>query len=209
MNKTLSKWTTSTVCCLAIALMIPIVVWAHCDTLDGPVVLSAKQALEKGEVTPVLKWVQKDDEGAVRAAFKETMLVRAKGKEAKELADRYFFETLVRIHRASEGEPYTGLKPAGAIDPAVKGADEALESGSAENLVKMLTDKVAAGARERFAAVFENKKHAEESVEAGRKFVQDYVEFTHYVERIYLDAGGKEVHHGEAEKSGGEHGHRH
>ncbi|MHC4687312.1 MAG: DUF6448 family protein [Planctomycetota bacterium] len=91
------------------------VVFAHCDTMDGPVVKAAKIALEKGDVTPILKWV-------------------SKGPEAKELADMYFFETLVRLHRAGEGAPYTGLKPAGAdLDPAVVQADKALDRGSVED----------------------------------------------------------------------------
>ena len=42
---------------------------AHCDTLDGPVVTTARAALAKGNVTPVLKWVRKADEGEIRAAF--------------------------------------------------------------------------------------------------------------------------------------------
>ena len=36
--------------------------FAHCDTLDGPVVQTARIALEKGDVTPLLKWVQDDVE---------------------------------------------------------------------------------------------------------------------------------------------------
>ena len=31
---------------------------AHCDTLDGPVVAMARIALDKGDVTPLLKWVR-------------------------------------------------------------------------------------------------------------------------------------------------------
>ena len=86
--------------------------WAHCDSLDGPVVMDARTALEKGDVTPVLKWVKKEHELEIRNVFEQTMTVRAKGEDAKALADMYFFETIVRIHRAGEGEAYTGLKPA-------------------------------------------------------------------------------------------------
>src|SRR5690349_18148169 len=119
-------------------LLVPDVARAHCDTLDGPVVMAAKAALAKGDVTPVLKWVAKDQEGPIKEAFQKTLTVRAKGPEAKDLADMYFFETLVRIHRAGQGAPYTGLKPAGAeINPAVQAVDKALETGSADRLVKM------------------------------------------------------------------------
>lgn len=112
--------------------------FAHCDTLDGPVVQTARTALEKGDVTPLLKWVQADDEKEIRTAFQKTLAVRTKGAEAKELADMYFFETLVRIHRAGEGAPYTGLKPGEAVDPAIALADRALETGSVDKLVNVL-----------------------------------------------------------------------
>jgi hypothetical protein len=181
---------------LALALGLPRSAAAHCDTLDGPVVVDAKKALEKKEITPVLKWVGKNEEAEVRAAFKQTLAVRQKGGEAKELADQYFFETLVRLHRLGEGAPYTGLKPAGTdMDPAVKGADLALETGAADKLLKMLTDEVAAGLRERFGAVLEKKKHAKDSVEAGRQYVAAYVDFVHYVERLHVDAQGPRHHH--------------
>lgn len=160
---------------------------AHCDTLDGPVVAAAKAALEKGEVTPVLKWVRKDDEKEIKELFNKTLVVRKQSKEAKELADMYFFETLVRIHRAGEGAPYTGLKKE-PVEPIIKAVDEALLSGSPENLIKNVTDAVAKGMRERFEHTKEAKKHADESVAAGRQFVEAYVELTHYVERLHSDA---------------------
>lgn len=171
--------------------------FAHCDTLDGPVVQTARIALEKGDVTPVLKWVQADDEKEIRAAFQKTFAVRAKGTEAKELADMYFFETLVRIHRAGEGAPYTGLKPGEAVDPAVELADKALESRSVDKLVDVLTKAMANGIRERFQHASETQKHADESVAAGREFVEAYVIFTHYVEGLHATIKGSGDHHGE------------
>jgi len=78
--------------------------FAHCDTLDGPVVAMARIALDKGDVTPLLKWVRPEEEKEIRAAFQKTLAMRAKGSEAKEFADMYFFETLVRIHRAQGKE---------------------------------------------------------------------------------------------------------
>jgi len=175
-------------------------VFAHCDTLDGPVVKTAKAALEKGDVTPVLKWVKKENEAEIRELFNKTLTVRSKGKEAQELADMYFLETLVRLHRAGEGEPYTGLKPAGVVEPAVIEADKALESGSAENLIKLITETASKGIRERFDKVKEAKKRADYSVEAGREFVEAYVQFTHYVERLHLDATAPITHHHGAHK---------
>ena len=184
---------------LAASMIIPGKSFAHCDTLDGPVVATARVALEKEDVTPLLKWVRADEENEIKAAFQKTLDVRAKGAEAKELADMYFFETLVRIHRAGEGAPYTGLKPGEAIDPAVALADKALESGNVDKLVNVLTNAMANGIRERFTKAYENQKHADESVASGREFVESYVVFTHYVEGLHGLIKGGAAHHGEAD----------
>jgi len=162
---------------------------AHCDTLDGPVVAEARGALEAGDVTPVLKWVAPDDADTIRAAFDQTLTVRRKGPEAKDLADRYFFETLVRVHRAGEGAPYTGLKPAGSgADPVIEAADKAIDSGEADQLIDDIATEVKSGLRERFERVEKTRKHKDESVEAGRRYVAAYVEFIHYAERLHQNA---------------------
>jgi uncharacterized protein YbjT (DUF2867 family) len=96
------------------------------------------------------------------------------------------FETLVRVHRAGEGEPYTGLKPAGRdLGPAIPASDKALESGKAEPLVKLLTGATQAGVREKFKEVMAKRKYQPDDVEAGREYVEAYVSFLEYVERIY------------------------
>ena len=167
---------------------------AHCDTLDGPVVQIAKTAIRTGDVTPVLKWVSSDDETTIRAAFNRTISVRKFGGDAESLADRYFFETLVRIHRASEGASYSGLKPGTDIDPAVALADKAIQSGSSDKLVRVLTRALGNGLRARFGDVMQTAKHADESVESGRKFVKAYVTFTHYAESIHGYLKGGDTH---------------
>jgi hypothetical protein len=168
---------------------------AHCDTLDGPVVESARQALANGDITPVLKWVSMDDEQSIRTAFQNTLKVRRLGGQAQKLADMYFFETLVRIHRAGEGAPYTGLKPGAEVDPAVALADRALETGSVDTLIGVLTDATANGIRERFRRALEARKHAGESVAAGREFVEAYVGFTHYAEELHTIVKDGTKHH--------------
>jgi len=179
---------------------------AHCDTADGPVVADAKDALERADVTPVLKWVRPGAEAEIKAAFARTLAVRGKGPEAQALADQYFFENLVRIHRAGEGAPYTGILPAGTpIEPAIALADQALDSGNADQLVKGITHHVEEGIRERFARAAAAKKQADASVAAGREFVEAYVEFTHHVERLHLDATTSVSHH--AGSPAGEHKH--
>jgi len=169
--------------------------YAHCDTLEGPVVETAKKALASGDITPLLKWVAADDEQMIRTAFQKTLDVRKLGTQARDLADMYFFETLVRIHRAGEGAPYTGLKPGTAVDPAVALADKALESGSVDHLVNVLSDATAEGIRERFHRALEAQKHAEENVTAGREFVKTYVIFTHYVEGLHSKIKSASEHH--------------
>ncbi len=184
-------------------------VQAHCDTMDGPVVKAARVALEKGDVTGVLKWVQPGQEAEIHAAFDETLAVRALGKKARDLADKYFFETLVRVHREGEGAPYTGLKPAGTVEPVIAASDKALETGSVEDLTHRITQLVAEGIRRRFGETMEKKEHAEHHVAAGREFVASYVEFIHYVERLHADALGSAGHHAETVKPAEEAGHRH
>lgn len=196
--------------------------FAHCDTMDGPVVKDAMVALEKGDVTPVLKWVQRDKEGEILTAFNKAVVVRTKGPEAKELADTYFFETLVRIHREGEGAPYTGLKPAGTpLESGVEASDKALAIGNVDELVDSATKAVAAGIRKRFSEAAAAREHATDTVDAGRAFVAAYVEFVHYVEGIFEKAAGGIHAHAERARelalpthvaeppAPGESGHRH
>lgn len=171
---------------------------AHCDTLDGPVVNLARQALAKGDVKIILPWVSAEKEGEIRKAFDLTMAVRGKGEKERELADMYFFETLVRIHRAGEGAPYTGLMPAGLdLGPAIPAADKALESGDPQPLLKLINEKVHEGIHKYFTEARERKAHSGDSVEAGRAYVQAYVPYLHFVERIYIDASTPVTHGGE------------
>jgi hypothetical protein len=169
---------------------------AHCDTMDGPVVIDARTALDSGDITPVLKWVRAEDEHEIRAAFDKVLTVRKGGGAARELADTWFFETVVRVHRAGEGAPYTGLKPAGSpVDPAVRLADRALETGSAETLVKAITSHMAEGLDKRFAKAHELRKHAADSAAAGRAYVAAYVEFVHYAEEVHQAIAGRASGH--------------
>jgi hypothetical protein len=197
---------------LASLLLFPLAkASAHCDSLDGPVILTARAALEKGDVAPILKWVRPADEAEIKEAFQHTLAVRGKGPEARELADRYFFETLVRVHRAGEGAPYTGLKATVAeAGPAVVGADKALETGSVDGLVKLVTDEAAEGIRRRFARARELGKHADHNVAAGREYVAAYVDYVHYVEGLHAAASKTGGHHGEAgHEAAPEGGHAH
>jgi hypothetical protein len=177
---------------------------AHCDTTKGPVVMAARAALDAGDPDLVLHWVRPEDEAAVRSAFQQTLEVRALGPVARALADRYFFETLVRIHRAGEGAPYTGLSDADP-DPIIVATDRALARGSADELEQRLVAAVSAGLAERFAAARATKDFRPGDVAAGRAFVSAYVALTHWVEGVFTVASEEDEHEGPAAAPGAGH----
>ncbi len=202
---------------LLLTLLLGVPAWAHCDQMDGPVVIDAQAALEEGDVARVLKWVLADDEGEIREAFDKTLVVREQSPEARELADRFFFETLVRVHRASEGVAFTGINPAGTpVSPGVARADRALEQGSVDELAKEIAEAVEESIRRQFEKTMEARAQMDESVEAGREFVAEYVPFVHYVKHLHdaVTAGpqahqhaGPKLDHDEAAHGGAGHGH--
>jgi len=131
---------------VTVLLMVPIKnVFAHCNTLDGPVVEAARSALERADVTPFPRGVAKEHEQEIRDAFSQTLAVRVKGKASRELADRFFFETLVRVHRPGEGAPYMGLKSAGSVEPAIAAADNSLQTTSVDALADEISNAVRDG----------------------------------------------------------------
>ncbi|WP_243323974.1 DUF6448 family protein [Geothrix sp. SG200] len=168
---------------------------AHCDALDGPVIVTARKALAKGDVNPVLAWVKAEDEAQIRAAFARTLKVGALGPEAKELAETYFFETLVRLHRAGEGAPYTGLKPAGLdLGPAIPAADKALASGDMKPVFELMHSVLKPGLEARFKETRATRSEAPTNPASGRKAVAAYVDFLHYVDGVYQAAAGGSAH---------------
>lgn len=179
-------WSIGAVAAFGAAVMLPTPALAHCDGLDGPVVGAARAALDAGNPDLVLIWVQPKDEGEVRRAFAEAVAVRKLGPQARDMADRYFFETLVRVHRAGEGAPYTGLKPAGRdLGPAIPLADKAISSGSDRELVEFIGQQAEHGVRERFAELQGKRNFRAGDLPAGRDYVASYVTFIHYVEGLH------------------------
>jgi hypothetical protein len=179
---------------IAAAVLLPAPAMAHCDGIDGPVVTTAKRSLENGSVNLVLPWVRAEDEPAIRRAFEHVSAVRKLGPEAKQLADHYFFETVVRVHRAAEGAPYTGLQPAGRdLGAAIPAADQALAAGSPESLEKVLVEAVRKGLHEQYHNAHSLARFDADDVAAGRRYVQAYVPYVHYVERLW-DAAAQPAH---------------
>jgi hypothetical protein len=166
--------------------LLPARALAHCDGLDGPVVKAAQRALDTRNPALVLIWVQEKDEPEIRKAFEQTLAVRELSPQARELADRFFFETLVRVHRAGEEAPFTGLKPAGRdLGPAIPAADEAVRVGSVEPVRHLLTVAIQDQLRHQFGEVMATKTFEPDDVAAGREYIKAYVEFIHFVERLY------------------------
>lgn len=158
---------------------------AHCDTMDGPVIKDAQTALAAGDVTKVLKWVLPKHEQEIKELFQQVLTVRRQGEPAKSLSERYFFESLVRIHRAGEGAPYTGLKPAGQVEPVIAASDKALHQENVDELVSKITQRIEHEIRRRFETALQNKKHINDNVETGRAYVRAYVDYTHYIESLH------------------------
>jgi hypothetical protein len=158
---------------------------AHCDSLDGPVIKDAERALSTKNVTPILKWVAVKDEDQIRQVFEMTLGIRGQNEAVRTIADNYFFETLVRIHRASEGEGFTGLKPLGSVEPPIAATDHALKEGNIDPLADKIATTVHEVIKKRFNDAYEKKKVAEASVAQGRLYVESYVQLTHLVEQIH------------------------
>jgi len=176
-------------------------IYAHCDGLDGPVVQAARMSLETGNINFTLIWINKESAEEVNKVFQKTLSVRDLSPEAKELADNYFFETVVRLHRMGEGESYTGLKPAGRdLGPAIPAADLAVEKNSLEQLQNILQESFQAKLNELFEKVIHMKNFDKNDVDAGREFVETYVNFIHFAEKSYQLNSDVHVNHEEQHK---------
>lgn len=158
-------------------------VLAHCDTMDGPVVKDAKKAIETNNVNYVLKWVRAEDEKEIKEAFNLAIKVRPLSVEAQLLADKYFFETLVRIHRAGEGMAFSGVKPSGTpVDEKILAADKSIETGNLAALEKMVPESQHPELQRRFDRVEALKNFDVNNVKAGREYIEAYVQFFHFAE---------------------------
>jgi len=174
-------------------LMIIIVpsAFAHCDTMDGPVVFAAKEALVTKNVNHVLIWVQPTQEKEVIVAFEAA--INDPDKEYD------FFATLVRVHREGEGAEFEGLKPAGVVEPIVQLSDQAIEQNDVAIVLDPLTKTLQQSITEQFQELQAKKDFSPDDVEAGREYVEHYVTFMHNVEGIDVTLHGSgHVHEGES-----------
>jgi uncharacterized protein DUF6448 len=168
----------------------------HCDSLDGPVVTAARKALDVGDVELILPYVHADGEVEVREAFDRAMKVRRLGPAVREVADRWFFETVVREHRAGEGAPFTGLKPAGLdVGPVIPAAESALETETAGELVDVLCETIRLEVEQRHEHAMRLKAHASEGVVAARAYVEAMLGLQVWAHRVYKQALGNPHSH--------------
>ena len=190
---------------LAAALLRPTPAQAHCDSINGPVVGAAREALAQGDVSLVLPYVQPAAEAELTAAFNQALEVHSLGGSAGQLAETYFFETAVRLHRTGEGAAYTGLKYDSDFGPALTAADQALETGSAKDVGKLLEQAVRDGVAAKFQAVQEARDNAARlgTVESQRERAEAELGFEKYVLGLYEAATGEAAH---GEGSGAAHG---
>ncbi|GIM27350.1 hypothetical protein CPJCM30710_00160 [Clostridium polyendosporum] len=202
------KFTKKIAAVLMLAAVVTVskanVAYAHCDTADGPVVTAAKNAIEKKDAKLVLPYVAPQYEEELKKAFDKTIAAHGENKEAQELVDNYFYETTVRLHRAGEGAVYTGIKSAGQdFGPALPAAEKAIESGSTEELKKIMIDTISKQIDEKYKNVTEKKSEGTATVEAARENVEAQFGFEKYVLGIYDAAMAKDGHNEGGESSTG------
>jgi hypothetical protein len=192
----LKYWLLLAIVVGSLVLTRPVPAQAHCDSVNGPVVKAAQAAIDQGDVDLVLPYVKPEAEPELIAAFQHTLRVRQMGPEAQELADHYFFETAVRLHRIGEGATYTGLKAETDHGPALAAADQALETGSLESVYTTLDQAIQQGVAEKFEAVQTARLKATEegTVAAQRERAEAELIFEKYVYELHNAALGQTLH---------------
>jgi len=184
-----------TILFLSLLILSTNVTFAHCDTMDGPLIKDARQAIVLNNINYALKWVSSKNEAEIKNVFNLMMKVKELSPEAKELAEKYFFETLVRVHRSGEGVPYTGVKPSGTpIDEKILAADKSIEFGNLSPLTGMESKEKLPELTKRFDKVMSLKNFDVNNVEAGREYIEAYVQFFKFAEGE--EEGTADVEHG-------------
>jgi hypothetical protein len=196
----LSSWVLAVVA--AVALFGVEVAKAHCDSEDGPVAKAVQKALETGNINLVLPYAPVAAEEELKRTFAEARTVRALGPDARRLADRSFLETAIRLHRAGEGAPFTGVKPAGVdYGPMISAAERAIETGNLEPVRGVLVTEIDHILGERLAHLREMRHVSIEpgdynQVAAARQRVSAELEFIIFAEGLRQAVLGKTpVHH--------------
>lgn len=160
--------------------------YAHCDRKNGPVAVAAKEALKTEDFSKVVIWVGEEQEEELKKKFNESLSVYQKDGDSKELAKEYFMETAVRLHRAAEGMPFTGLKPAQPAAKDIKVAEKALKTGNLDPVMDMFSNKLENKTQKWFQKALKAKKNKDNSVKAGREWTDMYVKYIVYLHKLYV-----------------------
>lgn len=172
---------------------------AHCDSYDGPTIKDAMKALETNNVNLVLKWINAEQEKEIIPLFNKTYALKSGDREVYAIVEKYFLETLVRLHRETEGAPFTGLKAAGTTEKIVQLSDQAIADKDIDSLLGRLNNHIGNAIRTKYDKVAALDKVKNDSPAKGREFVEAYVDYTHTLEAI----------HGIIEQGGGHAAHKH
>jgi len=170
---------------------------AHCDSYDGPTIKDAAKALETNNVNLVLKWITAEQEKEIISLFNKTYALKSGDKEVYAIVEKHFFETLVRLHRETEGAPYTGLKPAGTTKKIIQLSDQTLENKDIDEFLGKLNNHIGKVIREKYEKVAALDKVKNDSPEKGREYVEAYVDYTHTIEAIHdiVEQGAEHLAH--------------
>jgi len=158
--------------------------FAHCDSYDGPVIQDALKALNQKDVSYVMKWIEKDQEAEITTLFNKTVALKNADTEIYSIVEKHFLETLVRLHRETEGAPFTGLKPAGSTTPIIQMADKSIENKDVSSLLTNLNKHIQKVVNEKYEKVNALSKVKDNSTTEGRAYVEAYVDYTHTLEAI-------------------------
>lgn len=166
-------------------LLIPKMANAHCERVNGPVAVAAKEALDSGELDPALIWVGEKQEEELETAFEKSLEIYNRDEESQEVAERYFMSTTVRLHREAEGMPFSGLKPAKPAAKDIQVAEEALDSGNLNPVTEMLASEIEKKASELYQKAMKAQRQKDRSVEDGREWADAYVRYIIFVHSLY------------------------
>lgn len=169
---------------------------AHCDTMDGPTAQDGQTALDTRNPSVALKWVGPESASELSAVFERSLAARELGGAAREVADRWFLENLIRLHRAGEGVAFTGLKPTGTpVDERVAAADRSIADGDLRSLVGQVPSDRRPELTRRFATLLERQHYDIDDVDAGRAYIEAYVRFFKFAEGEDHDLPGTGTAH--------------